>query len=69
MGRSVFHENFVELRLRSFPVGLFLPSAKAAQIRIPRQNLEIGQLPFVVALRLRVASFLLKSSRSCSRIE
>ena len=68
-GRSGFHENLVELRLRSFPVVLSLESAEAAQIRIPKQNLEIGQRPAVGAVRLRVASFLLKSSRSCLRIE
>lgn len=66
-GRSGFHENLVELRLRSFSVVLFSPSAKAAQIRIPKQNLEVEQLTVVAAVRLRVASFLLKSSRRCLR--
>ena len=58
----------MELRLRSFPVVLFSPSAKAAQIRISEQDFEIEQLTVEVALLLRVASILLKSSRSCLRV-
>jgi len=51
------------------PYRAFRPSAKAAQIQISKQNLEIEQLTVVVAVGLRVASFLLRSSRSCLRIK
>ena len=67
--RSQFHEVFVELRLRSFPVRPLLAISEGSTIRISKQNLEIEQLPAGVAVRLRVASCLLKSSRSCLRIQ
>lgn len=65
---SGFHEDFVESRLWLFPVGTFLPSARAAQILISKQTWKLNNSLIVAAVRLRVASFLLKSSRWCLRM-
>lgn len=59
-GRSGFHEDLVKLRLRSFPVGPFLPSAKAAQIRICKKNLEIEQRTDVAAVHFASGKLLAK---------